>query len=502
MADWYCGSVEYLAVTQWAASTVVAIGALRRQLATPTAGNERVFRCTTGGTTAASEPTWVLTKGSTTTESGGVVWTEVTGNSTYNWSAPHAGMFAASSWMAAGDNLYVSDDHAHTIASPPTMTFPGTSASPNRIYCVNHAGSVPPVSADLRTTAVETGTASWGIAGSIYMYGVTLATSNYLSLCSGSSAQFYENCGISMNGGAQSLQVGTSGNSAAALATFQNCTIRISSGISVIPQNAIINFIGGSIAGLVSTGLVFGQGSSSSNSASVVTLDGVDLSGYGSGKTLVGTIKAAIIYRFVNCKLGASVSVSAQSQGGPGYGEIQVINSDSSATGYRMEKYNYAGVFTTDTTDVRSGGASDGVTPIAWKVVTTANAQIAFPFECFEIVKWNGGVGSPITASIPVMSNATLTNADIWLDVEYLGSGSAPQASLQSGRVADLLGTTSTTNWPTDSTSVWTTTGVTGPVQQMLSATFTPQMAGWVRIKVKIAKPSLTIRIDPLVQGF
>ena len=43
---WYASSVGWSAVTAWASGTVTAVGALVRQLATPTVGNERVFRCT------------------------------------------------------------------------------------------------------------------------------------------------------------------------------------------------------------------------------------------------------------------------------------------------------------------------------------------------------------------------------------------------------------------------------------------------------------------------
>jgi hypothetical protein len=110
--------------------------------------------------------------------------------------------------------------------------------------------------------------------------------------------------------------------------------------------------------------------------------------------------------------------------------------------------------------------------------------------------------GSPVTVSIPVLSNAALTNADIWPEVDYLGSSGVPISTLASGRVANLLSSTSATAWPTDGTSNWTTTGIVGPVQQILSVTFTPQIAGFVRVKVKVAKPSQTVRIDPLLQGF
>ena len=113
MALWYCNygdgsTTGYYAVAQWAATHTYSVGAIVRQLATPAVGSERCFRCTTAGTSLGAEPAWVTTNGSTTTEAGGPVWTEVTGNSTYNWSAPHARLAnaVAGGWPAAGDTIY------------------------------------------------------------------------------------------------------------------------------------------------------------------------------------------------------------------------------------------------------------------------------------------------------------------------------------------------------------------------------------------------------------
>jgi len=75
---WYCGSTKYSAVAQWAASTPYSAGALVRQLATPTVGNERVFCCVVAGTSNSSEPSWTLTQGAKTTDNS-VTWIEVTG---------------------------------------------------------------------------------------------------------------------------------------------------------------------------------------------------------------------------------------------------------------------------------------------------------------------------------------------------------------------------------------------------------------------------------------
>ncbi len=71
MANWFCSSAQWTAVVAWAASTNYSVGDLRRQVATPAVGSERVWRCSAisgAGLSGATEPSWVLTKGSNTTD--------------------------------------------------------------------------------------------------------------------------------------------------------------------------------------------------------------------------------------------------------------------------------------------------------------------------------------------------------------------------------------------------------------------------------------------------
>ena len=151
----------------------------------PALNNERCFRTVAGGTSGGAEPTWIITKGGSTTDSGGVVWVEVTGQEAYHapgaWAAPHARLQNAvsSSWAPSGDTVYVAANHAETqTASWAPYFFNTGNTAQCFIICVDNSGSghVPPQAGDQRTTATVTTTGNAGMtftATNMYVYGIT-----------------------------------------------------------------------------------------------------------------------------------------------------------------------------------------------------------------------------------------------------------------------------------------------------------------------------------------
>ncbi|MDO8683963.1 MAG: hypothetical protein Q7N50_10835 [Armatimonadota bacterium] len=462
MAAWYVNfgdgaTTGYYAVAQWAALTAYNIGDLRRQLAAPAVGSERVWRCTTAGTSLAAEPSWTLTAGSTTTEVAGPVWTEVTGNSTYNWTAPHARLAnaLASGWGAAGDTFYIASIHAETQGSAMTLTSPGTAANPCFIYCVDHLGTVPPVSADLRATATITTTGANSIsittinAGTAYYYGCkfncgTGAVTAALNVQASSVNGFlvFEACQFNIlnTGTVGCIILGTSAS--ASRVKWKNCVVTFShTSQSIAPQS--VEFLwqntASAVLGTIPTNFIT-TGSYLSRAATIV-LDGVDLSALGSGKNIFNFAASPAMNYLKDCKLGVGVSIHNGVPIGPGYGHVFVTRSDSAATNYRSEKYSYYGTQTTETTIVRSGGASDGTTPLSQKYVTTANTKWQMPFEAMPIAIWNPTTAANVGATLEgVWNSAVLPNNDeLWFTLEYLGSSATPLGSFAIGTKADGL---------------------------------------------------------------
>lgn len=428
-------------------------------------------------------------------------------NNGTSWANAFTTMTTALAAGAAGDTYYVSEDHAESTAGAVTLVFNGTQSTPDNVICVNHAGSVPPVSADLRTTGQITTTGTNSITlgnGYAYIYGVKFNNST-----GSSSATMFIGAGLSLPTGIR----------------LENCQLNLlntatggrvsigatnAAGVELIELiNTTVSFGNVSQAVLIGSGVVirgnantFVQGATiptslfaQSGAAPVVLLEGLDLSNVPSGHNLVnGNANSGGRFVFANCKLAASVTISSVSPLSTAC-FVDLVNCDSAATGYRQERYTAAGTLSTETTNTRIGGANDSVQTISWKCITTANTSRANPLDLFAIDIWNAKTGQTVNVNLEVLNDGvTLQNTDIYAEAYYLGDSGDPGASRISSQPADPLA--AGTNL-TSSSATWTTTGLTTPIAQKITLSFTPLLAGYVRVYVRILRPSKTIWVDP-----
>lgn len=514
MANWYVGSTKYTAVAQWAALTTLAVGAIRRQLAAPSVGNERCFRVSaiTTGITGASEPSWNLGAGATTTDTG-VTWTECTGVANQNgdgggtaWAAPHARLANAfaSGWMAAGDIAYVSNNHAETQASAITLLSPGSSTSWCQVICVSDT-TVPPIATATTATISATGAngitlqgAGFGVTGQTYYYGIGLLAGSAANSASIgiSNANFntlvtiLESCTFNLNNtnsgsiislGANQSQGGWSPN----MVTTKNCSYLFGATSQSIGMNGgPVSIIGGSVASTGSVPTVLFT--SSANSPGSILVRDVDLS------TITGSLSvlsSGINIQFINNKLGGGVTpvngtISYISSG------LKIHNSDSANTNYRYYYANFQGTAQSETTVVRTGGATNGTTPISWNMASTSGASFSNPFVSEDISVWNTNASGSQTATIFLITNTTLDNTQFWAEAEYLGTSSFP-LGLNVASKAALLASGSTL---TSDSSTW---GGAITNKYKIVLTWTPTQVGVLKVRFYLAKPSVTVYVDP-----
>ena len=221
----------------------------------------------------------------------------------------------------------------------------------------------------------------------------------------------------------------------------------------------------------------------------------VDLSNFNG--TLFGVNMEGTQRYLYACKLHASVTVAASVdfQGAI----VSIVNCDSGATNTRNELWEFQGKLTTETTIVRTSGASNG-TPYSWKIVTTGTSghinKLGNAFECFSIPFFNTTLTSQTVTIEMISDGVTFNNDEVFMILDYLGSASFPLGSQVNNSNLDNVITTPTAI--TTSTATWTTTGLSSPVKQKLQTTFTASMTGLVIIHIYIAKISSTLYIDPI----
>jgi len=412
----------------------------------------------------------------------------------------------------AGDTTYLSPVHAESTASSITINFRSGSTTPWRFVCADDSAN-PPTAVATGANITTTGTASItfntggdGNGGYAYAYGVTFNAGTGAGISSinigstsgsGSTFSFLEKCNFNLLGTASSALINIGSGGAYLNARLVDCTFSFGATGQHIKASGTTRIHGGSIAaGSSAITTVFEVQNGS------LEVIGCDLSHAATAASLVnpnaGSNTTVSYARLVGCKLPASWSGNLVTTTPNGFNYAEMINCDAGATNYRYWRETQFGSIKHETTIVRSGGASDGTTPLSWKLAS--NTRPRFPNELLEsqdILAWNDTVGSSVTATVEIVTdNVTLNDDEAFLQVFYYGSSSTPLATRISDAKADILASASA---QTTSSATWTTTGLGTPVKQKLSVTFTPQMKGFVIARVMLAKASTTVYVDPVL---
>lgn len=576
---WYVDSVGWSAVTAWAALTTYDAGTLRRQLAAPAVGSERIFVVVVGHVASgAAEPTWVITRGGKTTDAT-ITWQEATGIAALNgdfsantptwatvkntvvtlgqvindvarsivlicttagtagngaeptwaayttagattadntvtwtnigvvgnftgWQAPHARLASAfaATWGQVGNTFFVASEHAETRTTAMTLTSPGIFTNPCFVVCVAKT-PIPPTAATTGATINTTGASNITFgAQALYAVGVTISAGSVASTasiiyCSADQTYLsFKTCGLKLNNTSASSRHYLNNNSflAASRFYFDACTFTFGSNtgqqfLADQPLNDLVIRGGSVVVGAnVPTTLFNG-------SATNVLLEGFDLSAIPSGKTLIGASINSGHFEIKDCKLATGVTISAA----PLITQFNyLIRADDTGTNYRHELRAYPGTQTVDTTIVRTGGATDGTTPISWKIITTANSKWVLPFESYPISLWSDAVAGPVTVTIyGTTTGGGVPNDDaIWMEIECLGTSGNPLGVFTTTTKASVLVASSAVNNSADA-STWGGGGAGNGFK--IVGTFTPVLKGPITVYVKAALASTTYYIDP-----
>jgi hypothetical protein len=267
-----------------------------------------------------------------------------------------------------------------------------------------------------------------------------------------------------------------------------------------ISPNTDFEISGGSIiSGSTTITNLFNNGATNRPVKGVIT--GLDLTNLAAttnlvigANSLLGT--GALFFR--GCTLPAAWSGSLVSTAiTVGGMRVEMHDCDNANTNYRLWIEDAGGSIKHETTIVETGGASDGTTPLAWKM--TSNATNAYPSsyqQSQEMTLWNDTSGSSKTLTVDIVHDSltNLKDNEVWVRVFYPSSSAAPLYTKITDAVASVTATAADQD---ASTATWTTTGLTNPNKQKLVVTFTPQQKGVIIALVILAKASKTIYVNP-----
>lgn len=421
-----------------------------------------------------------------------------------NWSGCAATIAAAIAVTVAGDTIYIDKAHTESGAGA-TRTWPGTGSNPNRILVgtPDTVGGTGLTSLDAATgvTDNQSSTVVWN--GSFYAYGVnitmTSAASQFLSIGrSSANVQEWENCKFRITGGSGTshIRFGADTASTHTLITLRDCQLRFSNTAQRCRLNSR-GFIYGLSHDAGSTPVGVFECPNDDNGV-MWRIAGYDFSDRTATMNLLqGITGNGVIYvEFDRCRAPSGWSGSPCASALRAGAEVRATNVDDGSTNYVYFGKQLSGVIDTETTIVRTGGASDGTTPFSLKLVSAAaSGWPVHPlrFECKPV--WLTTAGGTQTVTIEIVTDGvTLNNDEIALGASYLGTSTAPLGAHVSTRKSMIAAAAAVPS----SSVAWTTTGLASPVKQKLALTFGGlQKDGWVVPLIELYKPSTTVYVDP-----
>ncbi len=407
-----------------------------------------------------------------------------------SWSDAATTLQEATNLAVAGDRIFVSSNHVESAAAySNTWWMLGNAASPIQILSVlDNAEPPTTLAAGAKLTSLS-GRVIWNVLNFTRVNGLVLESGGDLITFAG-SGPLIENCTFRLN--TNGAQIHTNDNAPVNELRWVNCRFNPTFSNQFISSNGGLVWTGGGILpGSAPLTSLLGGG------RAPMYLDSLDLSAAAAGLNIATSADSRSFARIINSKLPASWIGDVHSGTiGPG-SRFEMFNCDSGNTNYRLRVKDYCGTIRDETSITRTGGARDGVTSISWKLVSNGNVSFASSsLRSVSMAVRNSVIGAQRTATVEILTDGvTLSDKECWLEIGYQSEAGSPLGAIAIDACALLAAGVSQES----SVAAWSTTGLTAPVKQKLSVSFTPQQVGFVHAVVHLSRPNTSVYVDPKI---
>lgn len=427
------------------------------------------------------------------------------GDSGLSWALAKEHLGAAVTLAAAGDRIYVDDDHQEVVASDTTYAFAGTEGVPVEVIVVetDTTTAVSNYNSTIQWISGDTNNADIKITGEAYFWGIYLEQGDYVTFVSSGETVTFEQSKILMKStGTDHIIVGVEDHSKLVLI---NCDV----GFDALAGSELI--INGPVSFIWRGGAYIGD---QNNAFSVfhdgpyVEIVGVDLSSIVGGtliKMAEGNDDGTRAY-LKGIILNASVPDLITSGVSPERGsEIIMDIADNGSTVYKFRREYQYGYAQDETSKVITGKALyDGTNEFTAKMTSRATPIPTFydPWRYHLTTLRETGFAASRTYTVHIAQDHADTQPDaldddeIWLEVVYPDDANA-KYNIKTDKIATP---TTTPAAQTTSTETWTGLAATTRLQELsVQIDAADGKNGPVEIWVCLAKESKTVYVCPEV---
>jgi hypothetical protein len=168
--------------------------------------------------------------------------------------------------------------------------------------------------------------------------------------------------------------------------------------------------------------------------------EGCDLSAF-TGNFVSNASSGSLNLTIKDCKLASAATFIGAAASNSADIIIDVTRCDSGTSVYRNERHTVYGDQITDATVYRTGGAADGGVGISHRVGPSTFVRNWRPFNALPLVVWCDFNSGSHTATLYGfwVTNSAPNNAQVWLDLEFLGDTASPKGAFQFNGAANPL---------------------------------------------------------------